>query len=135
MTSDIVRDPGECISAGLTVLITKFLTVPNKMPMTKISQKINPVCFFPLCVVGEKSSNDEQVACAMLGTQLDTFLGGEPIQHREVQGCESSEFMSLFPRGVSYKVRTDALNSVYKKTFIEEKQTALCFVFHSDMFS
>lgn len=53
--------------------------------------------------IGEKSSRDEQVACAMLGTQLDTFLGGEPIQHREVQGYESAEFMSLFPRGVSYK--------------------------------
>ncbi|XP_074517940.1 capping protein (actin filament), gelsolin-like b [Halichoeres trimaculatus] len=53
--------------------------------------------------IGEKSSNDEQVACAMMGTQLDTFLGGEPIQHREVQGYESPEFMGLFPRGITYK--------------------------------
>ncbi|XP_034532517.1 capping protein (actin filament), gelsolin-like b isoform X2 [Notolabrus celidotus] len=53
--------------------------------------------------LGEKSSRDEQVACAMLATQLDNFLGGEPIQHREVQGYESPEFMTLFPRGVSYK--------------------------------
>ncbi|KAL7374448.1 hypothetical protein ABVT39_000767 [Epinephelus coioides] len=54
--------------------------------------------------IGEKSSGDEQVACAMLATTLDNFLGGEPIQHRQVQGYESSEFMNLFPRGVSYKV-------------------------------
>lgn len=55
-------------------------------------------------VPGEKSSRDEQVACAMLATQLDNFLGGDPIQHRHVQGFETPEFMELFPRGVSYKV-------------------------------
>ncbi len=54
---------------------------------------------------GEKSSRDEQGACAMLATQLDSFLGGEPVQHRQVQGYESPEFMGLFPKGVSYKVR------------------------------
>ncbi|KAM3857662.1 capping protein (actin filament), gelsolin-like b [Diretmus argenteus] len=53
--------------------------------------------------IGEKSSRDEQVACAMLATQLDNFLGGDPIQHRQVQGYESAEFMTLFPRGVTYK--------------------------------
>lgn len=41
----------------------------------------------------------------MLATQLDHFLGGDPVQHRQVQGYESPEFMALFPRGVSYKVR------------------------------
>lgn len=41
----------------------------------------------------------------MLATQLDNFLGGDPVQHRQVQGYESPEFMNLFPRGVSYKVR------------------------------
>ncbi|KAJ8401743.1 hypothetical protein AAFF_G00377140 [Aldrovandia affinis] len=53
--------------------------------------------------IGEKSSQDEQVACAMLATQLDHFLGVDPVHHRQVQGYESPEFMSLFPRGVSYK--------------------------------
>ncbi|XP_062858920.1 capping protein (actin filament), gelsolin-like b [Trichomycterus rosablanca] len=53
--------------------------------------------------IGEKSSRDEQVACALLATQLDNFLGGEPVQHRQVQGYESPEFMNLFPRGISYK--------------------------------
>lgn len=45
------------------------------------------------------------MACAMLAIQLDNFLGGEPIQHRHVQGYETPEFMALFPRGISYKVR------------------------------
>uniref|UniRef100_A0A674PRT1 Macrophage-capping protein n=2 Tax=Takifugu rubripes TaxID=31033 RepID=A0A674PRT1_TAKRU len=53
--------------------------------------------------IGEKSTGDEQMACAMLAIQLDNFLGGEPIQHRHVQGYETPEFMTLFPRGVSYK--------------------------------
>uniref|UniRef100_A0A8C4SDF4 Macrophage-capping protein n=1 Tax=Erpetoichthys calabaricus TaxID=27687 RepID=A0A8C4SDF4_ERPCA len=53
--------------------------------------------------IGEKSSRDEQVACAMLAIQLDDFLGGYPVQHRESQGFESPEFMKLFPRGVTYK--------------------------------
>uniref|UniRef100_A0A8C8DDE1 Macrophage-capping protein n=2 Tax=Oryzias sinensis TaxID=183150 RepID=A0A8C8DDE1_9TELE len=53
--------------------------------------------------IGEKSSRDEQVACAMLATQLDNFLGGDPVQHRQVQGFETPEFMALFPRGISYK--------------------------------
>lgn len=47
----------------------------------------------------------------MLATQLDNFLGGDPIQHREVQGYESWDFMNLFPRGVSYKVRPEESNS------------------------
>ncbi|XP_051933970.1 capping protein (actin filament), gelsolin-like b isoform X1 [Hippocampus zosterae] len=53
--------------------------------------------------IGEKSSRDEQMACAMLAIQLDNFLGGDPIQHRQAQGYESPHFMNLFPRGVSYK--------------------------------
>ncbi|XP_051965064.1 macrophage-capping protein-like [Xyrauchen texanus] len=53
--------------------------------------------------MGEKSSRDEQGACAILATQLDSYLGGEPVQHRQVQGYESHEFMGLFPKGVSFK--------------------------------
>ena len=34
--------------------------------------------------------------------ELDQSLGGEPIQHREVQGHESDEFMALFKGGVRY---------------------------------
>ncbi|KAF3697922.1 Macrophage-capping protein Actin regulatory protein CAP-G [Channa argus] len=64
--------------------------------------------------LGEKSSRDEQVACAMLATQLDNFLGGEPIQHRHIQGYESLEFMNLFPRGISYK--EGGVESGFRKT-------------------
>lgn len=47
----------------------------------------------------------------MLATQLDNFLGGDPVQHRHVQGYEAPEFMALFPRGISYKVRTGQTRS------------------------
>ncbi|KAB5515291.1 hypothetical protein PHYPO_G00250170 [Pangasianodon hypophthalmus] len=53
--------------------------------------------------MGEESSRDEQCACAMLATQLDQFLGGDAVQHRQEQGHETDEFMKLFPNGVSYK--------------------------------
>ncbi|XP_043939974.1 macrophage-capping protein isoform X2 [Protopterus annectens] len=53
--------------------------------------------------LGEKSSKDEQGAGALLATQLDDFLGGRPVQHRETQGNESELFMSYFPKGVKYK--------------------------------
>lgn len=64
--------------------------------------------------IGEKSSRDEQIACAMLATQLDDFFGGEPIQHRHIQGFETPEFMELFPRGVSYK--EGGVESGFRKT-------------------
>eukprot|EP00058_Branchiostoma_floridae_P019974 XP_002605464.1 hypothetical protein BRAFLDRAFT_120671 [Branchiostoma floridae] len=39
----------------------------------------------------------------MLTVALDDSLGGAPIQHREVQGHESSAFTGLFKKGVTYK--------------------------------
>lgn len=47
--------------------------------------------------IGKESSQDEYGCCAYKTVELDTYLGGEPVQHREVQGHESAEFQSLFP--------------------------------------
>lgn len=41
-------------------------------------------------------------ACAYKTFELDEFLGGGPVQYREVQGHESSQFLSLFKGGVQY---------------------------------
>lgn len=50
--------------------------------------------------IGKDSSQDEQGAAAMYVTQLDTALGGSPVQHREVQGHESETFQSYFRNGI-----------------------------------
>ncbi|XP_077974564.1 villin-1-like [Styela clava] len=53
--------------------------------------------------IGAESSQDEQGAAAMLTTYLDDYLGGEPVQHREVQGNESEIFRSYFKKGLIYQ--------------------------------
>ncbi|XP_059390518.1 advillin-like isoform X1 [Carassius carassius] len=53
--------------------------------------------------IGNTSSQDEQGAAAIYVTQLDKYLGGSPVQHREVQGCESAKFKSYFKNGLLYK--------------------------------
>ncbi|MBN3299062.1 VILI protein, partial [Amia calva] len=53
--------------------------------------------------IGNASSQDEQGAAAIYVTQLDDYLGGSPVQHREVQGCESAKFQSYFEKGIVYK--------------------------------
>ncbi|XP_074549430.1 villin-1 [Halichoeres trimaculatus] len=53
--------------------------------------------------IGRASSQDEQGAAAIFVTQLDEYLGGSPVQHREVQGSESPRFRSYFRNGLIYK--------------------------------
>jgi len=52
--------------------------------------------------LGKDSSQDEQGCAAYKTVELDEFHGGEPTQHREVQGHESNEFLDMFKGGVSY---------------------------------
>jgi gelsolin len=46
--------------------------------------------------LGETTSLDEAGTAAYKTVELDNFLGGEPVQHREVCGSESSLFCSYF---------------------------------------
>ena len=46
------------------------------------------------------SLQDEAGVAAYKTVELDMSLGGAPIQHREVQGHESKQFVSLFPKGI-----------------------------------
>ncbi|KAM6473002.1 advillin [Liasis olivaceus] len=53
--------------------------------------------------IGSCSSQDEQGCAAIYTIQLDDYLGGVPVQHREVQGYESELFKGYFKKGVIYK--------------------------------
>jgi len=46
--------------------------------------------------LGKDSSQDEMGVAAYKTVELDMSLNGEPIQHREVQGGESDEFLAIF---------------------------------------
>ncbi|KAH0513463.1 Villin-1 [Microtus ochrogaster] len=50
--------------------------------------------------IGQNSSQDEQGAAAIYTTQMDDYLKGRAIQHREVQGNESETFRSYFKQGL-----------------------------------
>mmetsp|Transcript_12260 Transcript_12260/g.27036 ORF Transcript_12260/g.27036 Transcript_12260/m.27036 type:complete len:379 (+) Transcript_12260:224-1360(+) len=52
--------------------------------------------------IGSASSQDEYGVAAYKANELDDLLGDAPIQHREVEGIESEEFMALFPKGIKY---------------------------------
>ncbi|KAJ6226724.1 severin [Anaeramoeba flamelloides] len=52
--------------------------------------------------LGKDSTQDEQGTAAYKTVELDTYLGGAPIQHREVQGYESQQFLDLFEGGIRY---------------------------------
>ncbi|KAL9188827.1 hypothetical protein ACHAXT_007205 [Thalassiosira profunda] len=52
--------------------------------------------------IGSGSTQDEYGVAAYKTVELDDILGGEPVQHREVEGRESPGFSDCFPKGITY---------------------------------
>ncbi|GAB1598524.1 advillin-like, partial [Argonauta hians] len=52
--------------------------------------------------LGAESSKDEQGVAAYKTVELDSHLGGAPVQYREVQNHESQLFLSYFKKGITY---------------------------------
>jgi len=90
--------------------------------------------------IGSESSQDEDGVAAYKANELDDLLGGVPVQHREVEGRESDEFVECFPKGITYleggvdsgfrkveDAKTDHFNRLYRVYKKPNNHSARCY--------
>ncbi|KAI3636638.1 hypothetical protein MIR68_005327 [Amoeboaphelidium protococcarum] len=75
--------------------------------------------------LGRETSQDEAGTAAYKTVELDDCLGGQPVQHREVQGYESELFLSYFPK---MKILDGGVESGFKHVKPEEYRPRLLHI-------
>lgn len=78
--------------------------------------------------LGKDSSQDEQGTCAYKTVELDESLGGEPVQHREVQFHETDEFLSLWKAHGGIKYLEGGVDTGFKHVDREAFTTRLLHI-------
>ncbi|KAM4630317.1 scinderin [Polymixia lowei] len=79
-----------------------FYTGDAYVILRTVKQK-NSVFYVLHYWLGKECTQDESTAAAIFTVQLDDYLGGKPVQYRELQGVESTAFTSYFKGGITYK--------------------------------
>ncbi|XP_010181365.1 PREDICTED: gelsolin, partial [Mesitornis unicolor] len=80
-----------------------FFTGDSYLVLNTIRQRSGNLQYDLHFWLGDESSQDERGAAAIFTVQMDDYLQGKAIQHREVQGHESSTFLGYFKSGIKYK--------------------------------
>jgi len=73
--------------------------------------------------LGKYTSQDEAGTAAYKTVELDDFLGGEPVQYREVQEHESDEFLKLFNNQIT--IMNGGIDSGFKHVEAEKYRPRL----------
>ncbi|XP_075443347.1 scinderin-like [Ascaphus truei] len=53
--------------------------------------------------LGSECTQDESTAAVIFTVHMDNYLGGRPVQYREMQGHESTTFVGYFKGGIKYQ--------------------------------
>jgi len=75
--------------------------------------------------LGHYTSQDEAGTAAYKTVELDDFLGGAPVQYREVQGCESDKFLHLFDNQHHYTIMSGGVASGFKHVDVQDYRKRL----------
>uniref|UniRef100_A0A8B9ZJ56 Gelsolin n=1 Tax=Anas platyrhynchos TaxID=8839 RepID=A0A8B9ZJ56_ANAPL len=80
-----------------------FFTGDSYLVLNTIKQRNGNLQYDLHFWLGDESSQDERGAAAIFTVQMDDYLQGKAVQHREVQGHESATFLGYFKSGIKYK--------------------------------
>jgi len=75
--------------------------------------------------LGQYTSQDEAGTAAYKTVELDDYLGDLPVQYREVQGFESTQFLSLFPKLI---IQSGGVDSGFTHVEAEKYRTRLLHI-------